>query len=648
MADLNSIEALRARIAEAERNYHSGDGSDMSDAEYDALVATLERMERAAGATPSQRVGAEPSQAFEKVVHDPPMLSLKKATTAEAIDDFMANGPSVHVSLKYDGIAASLIYTAGRLTRAATRGNGREGKDITDAAMLIPSIPQTVGHDLHLEVRGEIVCSNAAFAAYNAAAGREGGQTYVSPRNFAAGSIRTLTPDPERMAMLRFIPYGAVAGMGQTDLSGTMRTLVRMGFEPGTFTHVVNRAQGVHDAFERYVAARGKLDYDADGIVVRLNYDREFALAGESSTYPNGAIALKFESSAAVTQLLGVEWQVGRTGVVTPRADLLPVQVGDVMVSSATLHNVGQIERLDLRLGDTVVIERAGEVIPAVRSVATELRNPDAGPIRPPKACPACGSELIVSGPQRYCTEAHCPAQALRKIEHFAAPDCMDVEHLGPGMIETLHTAGLLRDAADLYGLAERRAEMVALPGLGPVSVDRLLAAIEVSKTRPLHRLLAALGIREVGRSATRDIAAHAGDMETAAALSAGALAELPDIGPLMADYYVSYMTDPASISLIARLRAAGVSMTEPRAAATVAVNPFEGKTVVVTGTLAGYGRKEITALLRELGARATGSVSARTDYLVAGEKAGSKLRKAESLGVAVLNESEFEEMAGV
>ena len=429
------------------------------------------------------------------------------------------------------------------------------------------------------------------------------------------------------------------------------RALGAMGFEKQhTVRYEVAKNIGlIQNALFEMEQRRDSLDYDVDGVVLRLNDLALFEQQGYSTNSPNGAVAYKFASSTAVTKLTGVQWQVGRTGVVTPRADLAPVQVGDVMVSSATLHNAEQISRLGLMIGDTVVVKRAGEVIPAVERVKVDMRDGGETHIIVPDTCPSCESEVFFEGPKLFCANAHCPAQAVRRIEHFVGRDYMDVEGCGPTVVATLTENGFVSDVADLYQLYVHNDDLCALEGMGEVSVSNLLAAIEESKDRPLHRVLASLGITEVGRSASRTIAEAAQDMDTAMNMTISELSALPDIGPLMASYYVDYMADPESRMLIERLALVGVKMTEPvveQSVNPVVVNPFDGKTIVVTGTLVCYKRPEIQQRLRDLGAKATGSVSRRTDYLIVGERPGSKLAKATSLGVPVLTEAEFAEMA--
>ena len=656
----SKIDELKREINTARQQYFSRNGSELSDAEYDSKVRELERLEAALGgpeaASPTQTVGAEPAVAFGQVVHEPPMLSLRKVETDVEIADWLRgrNGVKGHyiVELKYDGIAVSLMYRGGRLVRAATRGNGIEGEDVTHSVRHIPSVPEIIPFMNDLEVRGEIVGLNSAFTEYNARLRERGLDTYASPRNFASGSVRSLEADPERMEILAFFPYwqqGLSSSTGVRSQADVRGVLPSLGFSAGGGFYIVKALAGVENAYVKLGEKRPSLDYDVDGVVIKVNDLDEFEAQGCASNSPYGAVAFKFPSSSAVTRLTGVEWQAGRTGVITPRAELERVRVGDVEVMSATLHNLDHIQERDLRVGDTVVVRRSGEVIPAIDRALMEKRDGSETEIRPPFECPACYTRLITEGPVRiYCPNPHCVAQAERRVMHFVSRDYMDIEGCGPVLIYQLIKSGLIADVADLYGLADRRDEVEALPGMGPVSVSNLLNGIEASKGRPLHRVMAALGIREIGRTASRSIAEYAGDMQTAMGLSLDTLKDLPDMGPVMARHFAGYMTSPESVDLIGRLAAAGVNMTEPSKEEHPAdlVNPFAGKTVVVTGRLVRFDRSGIQQRIRDLGAKATNSVSSKTDYLIVGERAGSKLAKAQSIGVLILTEQEFEAMA--
>ncbi len=650
-------EELRSDLREADAAYHGGDGRPtMSDAAYDAELTELKELEDSAGDvppdSPTQTVGAAPFGPFGKIAHDPPMLSLRKADSSADLSDWMTRlgGHSIplDVSLKYDGLSLALHYEKGRLVRAATRGDGSFGEEVTESAILIPNIPQSLRFTEPLEVRGEIVAINEHFETYNAGCEKLGIEPYSSPRNFASGTLRSLTPDPARLGILFFLPY-AQMGMGLSRQSETSDALSALGFAPPRLSATVATLADIDRVFQRMETERPSMPYDTDGIVVRVDDHADFKALGATSNTPNGAVAYKFAASTARTVLTSVEWQVGRTGVITPRANLEPVRVGDVMVESATLHNMDHISKLGLMTGDTVVIERAGEVIPAVRTAVPELRDGAEREIVPPELCPACGGGLTAEGPARiYCTAEHCRAQATRRIEHFAARDYMRIEQLGPAVIELLHSAGFISDPADLYDLESRAEEIMELPGMGQASVEHLLYAIDSSKSRPLSRVMASLGIREVGRTASKAIAGAAGDMSAAMSMTRGELESLPDMGPVMTNYYLGYMSDPKSQDLIDRLRAAGVNMTEPRPKRPSAPAPsLAGKTVVVTGKLTRFTRAEINGLIAARGARAAGSVSRRTDYLVVGERPGSKRQKALDLGIPILTEDQFMAMSG-
>ena len=651
------IEYLREEIRVANIEYYGDSRPSLTDAEYDAKMRELNQLEEENGPapadSPTMTVGAPVADDYGKVAHNPPMLSLKKADTAAELSNWIAGLPAYcrafDVSVKYDGLGVALHYRDGELVRAATRGDGQTGEDITHAALHIPDIPRIIAFGGNVEVRGEVVAINALFHEYNALVSEMGGEPYSSPRNFASGTLRSLEADRGRLATLSFIPYWQNGIGGMSRHSEIHEALGLAGFSSGYAYATPSSLEDIIEVFTRMEAARDQtMPYDTDGIVVKVDDIDDFDSLGNASNAPNGAIAYKFASSSAQTTFKAIEWQVGRTGVITPRAVLERVQVGDVEVESATLHNLDYIAKLDLRYGDTVVVERAGEVIPAVRSVMVEMRDGSERLVETPSVCPACATDLVVDGPVRlYCLNPHCKAQAERKIQHFCSRDYMDIDHIGPGVIELLHTHGYIEDVADIYSLYERREEMIALPGMGEASVGQLLAAIESSKSQPLHRVLAALGIREVGRSASRAIAEFAGDMERARSLSRDELESLPDMGPIMTSYYLAYMTNVESASLIDRLAEASVNMAEPKAKTAEAATIFEGKKVVVTGKLISYKRNEIHERIKELGGTTSGSVSKRTDYLIVGENAGSKLAKATSLGVSVLTEDEFHQLVG-
>lgn len=652
----DSLTELREEIKQANRAYHGSARPVMSDAEYDVKMRQLDMLEHLAGAvpadSPSQTVGTPPAHDAGEIAHDPPMLSLRKADDPAQLRAWTESVPresrAFDISLKCDGLAVALRYQGGQLVYAATRGDGRTGEDITEAASLIPSVPTSIETTGDIEVRGEIVALNNLFERHNRVIEAQGEEPYASPRNFAAGTLRAGKQDPERLATLVFVPYWA-GGLGTSHQSEIAARLTNLGFQKPWISAVTDSPERILRIFELTEKSRDQIPYDADGLVVRVNDNLAFDALGARSNAPNGAVAYKFASVSAVTVLAGVSWQVGRTGVITPKAELQPVRVGDVVVSSATLHNPGYMAELDLRIGDSVTVVRAGDVIPAVTAVDAEARNGGETPVEVPSLCPSCKQQTTDDPPRVRCTNIHCPAQAQRAIEHFAARDYMDIEHLGPSTIETLIGAGLLSSPADLYDLAERRESIAALEGMGQSSAERLIESIERSKDRPLSRVLAALGIREVGRSASRDIAAAAGDMNTAVRMSAEQLTELPDIGEIMAHYYRSYMERPDSVRLIERLSAAGVNMTEPKneVQKDSQACTFAGKTIVVTGKVEGHTRDSMNALIFSLGARPSGSVSKKTDYVVVGERPGAtKYNKAVDLGITMLEAGQFLSMA--
>ena len=647
---------------DARRAYHSG-APTMTDAEYDALerdLATIEGDSPSAD-SPSLAVGARPDGSLPLVSHDPPMHSLEKARSevdAQAWADGEATEQTplkVTLTLKADGVAAKLVYERGLLTGAATRGDGHTGEDITGAVRLIPDVPLSIPTRTRVEIRGEIVALNGELRALNIARAHQGLETFAAARNFAAGTVRAIKSDPARCRALSFLPYSMTgAGAGASHWDSLERAEI-LGLEPQPLKMRVDaRAPGeLEMAIRTIIEAKDKLagcDYDTDGIVVRIDRNALYEAAGHRTRTPNGAIAYKFAADSVLTKLESVAWQVGRSGVITPRANLSPAKIGGVTITSATLHNIEHISALDLRTGDTIELTRAGDVIPAITGARPEMRDGSESPINPPETCPSCGSALRFDPPRIKCVAPDCGAQAQRAIEHFCGRDYMDIENLGPETIAALIEAGMLRTPADLYALSDRRKKIAAIDGMGEQSAARLIASIEASKKRPLSRVIAALGIREIGRSAGRDIAAVATDMDTVMSMSRDSLMQIEGIGPTMAEYLALFTESEQGRALVRSLADAGVNMIEPKraqSAQALARSGIAGKTIVVTGKLTRFKRAEIKAFIQSHGARATGSVSRKTDYLVIGEKPGSKRAKALELGVPIINEQQLIELAG-
>jgi DNA ligase (NAD+) len=653
------VEELRAQIERANRQYYQLDAPEISDAEYDALMRELVELEQAhpdlvTPDSPSQRVGAPPLDQFESHVHMAPMLSLDNAFGDE---EFLAFDKRVKralgtedeieytAELKIDGLALSLTYADGVLVTAATRGDGRTGENVTPNARTVRAIPLSLppAAPAFLEVRGEVYMLHDEFARINRERQEQGVELFANPRNAAAGAMRQLDSRITAGRRLAFLAYAVgepepLGVGGQDELLGW---LSRAGF-PTNPHHRKLRGPDECLAFAaEWRENRGGLDFDADGLVFKVNSFELQTTLGSTARGPRWAIAYKFPSAEGETTIESVTWQVGRSGVLTPVAELHPVMVGGVTISRATLHNEGEIRRKDLMVGDRVLVRRAGEVIPEVLAVVS--RPSDARPIEVPTSCPVCGSEVEKPEDEaaRRCLNFACPAQVVERIRHFASRNAMDIEGLGDKTVALLVEEGFLADAADIYVLGERREELAALEGMGEVSVRNLLEAIEATKTQSLERVLFALGIRHVGETAARALARRFRSVEAMAAATEEDLQQVEDVGPATAHEIREFLARPENRRLVERLLTQLVPTVERAEAATA----FAGLTFVFTGTLEKMTREEAEEIVRRLGGKAAGSVSRATSYVVAGARAGSKLAKARELGIAALSEDEFSQM---
>ena len=654
------IDSLRERLDSWNYQYYVLDQPTVPDAEYDRCLRRLVELEREYPAllrpdSPTQRVGAAPLERFRQVTHDVPMLSLDNAFNAQDMLDFnrrlqdrLGEGEAAlefACEPKLDGIAVSLLYRGGVLERAATRGDGSTGEDITHNVRTIPSVPLRLrgeGYPQVLEVRGEIYLPRAGFEQINARARAQGEKTFVNPRNAAAGSLRQLDARITATRPLEMCCYG-VGLVSGGDLpaqhSAVLARLQQWGLRINAESLVVQGIEACDEYYQRLAARRDALPYDIDGIVFKVNDLALQQRLGFVSRAPRWAIARKFPAQEELTRLLDVEFQVGRTGAITPVARLEPVFVGGVTVSNATLHNSDEIERLGVRLGDVVVVRRAGDVIPQVVSVVLERRPPDARPIVFPTSCPVCASPLERAEDEavvRCMGGLVCAAQQKAAIRHFASRRAMDIEGLGDKLVEQLVDEGLVANVAGLYHL--QREQLLALERMGEKSADNLLAALERGKHTTLPRFIFALGIREVGEATALALARHFGSWEALAGASEEQLLAVSDVGPVVADHLRQFFDSPSSLAVVAQLREVGVSWPDIELAG-VANLPLAGQTWVVTGKLEQLGRDDAKAQLQALGARVAGSVSARTTCVVAGPGAGSKLGKAVELGIEVIDE---------
>ncbi len=651
------IVQLRETIEEHNYRYHVLDDPVISDAEYDQLMRELERLEKAfpdlvTEDSPTQRVGGEPLPYFEKVEHDTPMLSLGNAFDEQELRDFdrrvkRAAGVSGDLAytceLKIDGLAISLRYTNGRLTLGATRGDGTTGEDITQNLKTIPAIPLRLKEPVDIEVRGEAYLPKKEFVRLNEAREKAGESLFANPRNAAAGSLRQLDPKiaAERALSVFIYSVGDTTGHGIGTQWEMLDYLVRLGFKVNPERKRVESIDGVIEYVESWRERRAELDYDIDGIVVKVDDFSIQEQLGTTAKSPRWAIAYKFPAEEAVTIVRAIEVNVGRTGAVTPTAVLEPVTLAGTTVQRASLHNEDLIREKDIRIGDHVVVKKAGDIIPEVIKSIPERRTGEETVYHMPDECPECGSELVHLEEEvaLRCINPECPAQTREGIIHFVSRDAMNIDGLGEKVVTQLFNEGLVRSVADLYYL--QRDELLQLERMAEKSVDNLLAAIEKSKENSVEKLIFGLGIRFVGAKAARILAQEFGDLDTLEQADYEQVLAVEGIGPKIADSIITYFQQPEVKQTLAKLRKAGVNFTYrgPRSERAVSNSPFSGKTVVLTGTLQNWSRKEASAKIEALGGNVTGSVSKRTDLVIAGEKAGSKLAKAQKLGIEVWDE---------
>ena len=654
---------LREQLREWNYRYYVLDDPSVPDIEYDRSLRRLQDLEQqhpqfVTADSPTQRVGDTPLEQFTQVSHEVPMLSLDNAFDAAELADFerrlqdrLGDGDTpieYACEPKLDGIAVSLLYRNGTLERGATRGDGRTGEDITHNVRTIPSIPLQLrgeGYPPVLEVRGEIYMPRDGFEQLNARARVEGNKPFVNPRNAAAGSLRQLDSRITAQRPLEMCCYsvGLVEG-GElpAEHAAILECLNQWGLRINSESRVVSGIAACEEYYDYLAARRDQLPYDIDGIVYKVNSLALQQRLGFVSRAPRWAIARKFPAQEEITRLLDVEFQVGRTGAITPVARLEPVFVGGVTVSNATLHNSDEIQRLGVKIGDTVVVRRAGDVIPQVVSVVSERRPDDAAEVIFPERCPVCGSatereedEAVI----RCMGGLVCAAQQKAAIKHFASRRAMDIDGLGDKLVEQLVDEGLVQNSADLYCL--ERDQLLALERMGEKSADNLLAALEASKETTLPRFIFALGIREVGEATALNLARHFGSWEAVAEASEEKLLEVEDVGPVVADHLRQFFDSTSSMSVVALMRERGIHWPDLEVLAAEEL-PLAGQTWVVTGKLEVMGRSEAKAALQSLGAKVAGSVSSKTHCVVAGPGAGSKLTRAQELGVEVIDEEAF------
>ena len=649
------IEQLRAEVAEHARRYYELDAPTISDFEYDKLIHALADLEREwpdfdEPDSPTHRVGGKASEKFAPVRHAAPLESLTDVFSREELFAFgtrvdgAIEGPKQYdVEPKIDGLSIAIEYRNGVFVRGATRGDGETGEDVTENLRTVRSLPQTLKNaPERLIVRGEIYMSRAVFEELNAAREISGETMLANPRNAAAGGLRQKDARVTAERKLDLIVYNIqLSSENYATHAETLDALKQMGFDVVPY-HLYDSIRDCVERIDWIGENRDSFPYEMDGAVIKLNDLAQRTRLGSTAKAPRWAVAYKYPPEQKPSRVKDIVIQVGRTGVLTPKAVFEPIRLAGTTVSNATLHNQDFIEKLDVRIGDTVLVQKAGEIIPEVVAVDKSRRPEGTVPFRLPERCPECGSPVVrdEDGVFLRCTGAECPAQRLRHLVHFASKDAMDIDGLGPAVVEALVNAGLVKNPADLYYLDAQ--SVAALDRMGKKSAEKLIAAIEDSKQRGLARLLASFGVRQVGVKAGKVLARHYPDLDALLEANLIELMELPDVGEITAQYLLDYFASPQTQHQLRLLREAGVSFESKEEQAD---DRFAGKTFVLTGTLEHFTREEAGALIERFGGKTAGSVSKKTSYVVAGAAAGSKLTKAQSLGIPILSETDLIKM---
>lgn len=653
MDEKQEIQALRRELEQANYDYYVLDDPKLSDYEFDHKLRRLEELEAAhpelmTPDSPTQRVGGKVADGFQEVVHPVPLESLQDVFSIEELKEFgqrvkeaLGEAPQLDVEPKVDGLSVALEYENGVFVRGATRGDGRVGEDVTENLRTIHSIPLRLEDaPARLIVRGEVFMPKKSFEQLNQERELRGEALFANPRNAAAGSMRQLDPKITASRRLDILVFNIQLAEGmefQTHMEA-LEYLKQKKFK--VIPHY--SCKTMDEAAERIAAfgeARETYSFDIDGAVVKVNSLAERNVLGSTAKFPRWAAAFKYPPEQKPSKVVDIVVQVGRTGVLTPKAVVEPVRLAGTTVTNATLHNQDFITEKDIRIGDTVLVQKAGEIIPEIVSVLKEKRPEGTVPYHLPEVCPVCGAPVArdEDGAHIRCTGAECPAQRLRHLVHFASRDAMDIEGLGPAVVEALVNAGLVKGPGDLYGLNPQ--DVAGLERMGKRSAEKLITAIEKSKGNDLSRLLFAFGVRQVGQKAGKVLASRFGSLDALMAATEEELTQVPDIGAITAKSIAEWFQNPQSRHLIETLRDAGVNMLSQEAPTG---DKLAGKTFVLTGTLEGFTRDEAGARIEALGGKVSGSVSKKTSYVVAGEAAGSKLKKANELGIPVLTEAEF------
>ncbi|WP_238062631.1 NAD-dependent DNA ligase LigA [Psychrobacter sp. Ps3] len=662
------MRTLIAALKTHNNAYYVLDNPMIEDSEYDQLRLSLIELEEeypdlVQPDSPINQVGDVPLSAFTQVTHDIAMLSLGNVFDYDELSDFMRRvndrlsaaqqNPEYEMEMKLDGLAVSLKYEYGQYVQAVTRGDGQTGEDITQNVKTIRNLPLWLADakDIELlEVRGEVLMPKAGFERLNRLAEENGEKTFANPRNAAAGSLRQLDPAVAASRPLAFYGYSVNQGLPERidTQSGALAWLGDIGFTVSAVRVVANPREA-QAYYESVIEKREKLPFEIDGTVIKVNSLALQQQLGFLSREPRWATAYKFPAETVMTRLHTIEWQVGRTGQITPVGKLEPVKVGGVTVSNVTLHNFGEIQRLDVRAGDMVSVHRAGDVIPKVTRVWEEQRPDDSQPVELPSTCPVCDSPVVLPEGEALarCTGGlFCPAQQVEALIHFVSRRAMDIDGLGERWLMSFFEHGLIKTVADIYQLHKHQDEMITFEKLGEKSVQNIIEAVEASKKTTLARFIYALGIRGVGEGTAQNFAQQFGDLDSLMSADMDALIATPDVGTITAELTYEFFRAPHNVEVIEKLRAAGVHWDAVEVVSADGLL-LDGQTWVITGALASMARDEAKAKLQALGAKVVGSVSAKTTALLAGEKAGSKLTKAEKLGVKVVSEEEFLAMVG-
>ncbi|HCN20096.1 MAG: DNA ligase (NAD(+)) LigA [Planctomycetes bacterium RIFCSPHIGHO2_02_FULL_50_42] len=661
------IEELRRQIRHHDRRYYIDAQPEITDYEYDQLVRELQRLEKAhpqymTPDSPTQRVGGEPLLKFATVEHRLPMLSIDNVYSNEELKEFTArmvrllgrdraDELNYVAELKIDGVAVAIMYEMGVLKWGATRGDGYRGDDITANLKTIRNIPLRLEHTEKpiplLEVRGEVHLEDKDFQVLNVEREDHGEPQFANPRNATAGSLKLLDPKLTAKRRLKFIAHsiGYYEGITINSQMDSLNTFQRIGLPVSPHNRLCKNLEEVYRYCEEWKTRKTELPYEVDGIVVKVNSFDLREILGATSKAPRWIAAYKYPPEQAITKIKKIVLNVGKTGTITPVAHLEPVHLSGTTVSRATLHNFEEMERKDIRLNDYVAVQKAGEIIPQVVKVLKEKRTGSEQVFKPPKSCPECGSKVsrYAAGVYLRCHNPLCPAQAKRRIIYFASRDAMDIEGLGPAIIDQLVDKGLLKDYADIYYL--KFDDLVGLERMAEKSSRNLVGAIEESKTRDLDRLVCALGIQHVGTHSAEVLAEHFGSIDELAQAKPEELKEIQEVGPVMAGSISKFLSDPHTRAIIKRLKDAGVNTERLRKKERAEGSKIAGMTFVVTGTLENYSRNEAEDLIKKMGGRVSSSVSKNTDFVLAGESPGSKLDNARKLGIRILSETEFERL---